>query len=167
MTLTAEELLAGGALRHEVEIPHEILHPNGAKKSKGKEKTGTEKSVAVLRPLTVRDIQLILKAAKENEVLTSSLIVQKGLIEPDMEQKQIASMHAGLVKFLVDKIQEISGMAANQDTLTEMVQAPLSRACFVLAKEFGWTPQEVSEMTIGQILLYLEMLNKGTENERD
>ena len=57
-------------------------------------------------------------------------------------------------------------MAANQDTLTEMVQAPLSRACFVLAKEFGWTPQEVSEMTIGQILLYLEMLNKGTESER-
>ena len=45
------------------------------------------------------------------------------------------------------------------DALADTVQAPLCRACFVLAREFGWTPQEVSEMTIGQILLYLEMLN--------
>jgi hypothetical protein len=37
------------------------------------------------------------------------------------------------------------------------VQAPLAKACFILAKEFGWTPEEVSGMTIGQILLYLEM----------
>ena len=34
-----------------------------------------------------------------------------------------------------------------------MVQAPLAKACFVLAKEFGWTPEEVSGMTIGQIRL--------------
>ena len=37
------------------------------------------------------------------------------------------------------------------------MQAPLARACYVLAREFGWTPEEVSGMTIGQILLYLEM----------
>lgn len=159
--------MAGGALRHEVEVPPEILNPNGTAELEENDKTGMDKSFVVLRPLTVRDIQLIMKAANENEVLTSSLILQKGLVDPTLEQSQISSMHAGLVKFLVDKIQEISGMAANQDTLTEMVQAPLSRACFVLAKEFGWTPQEVSEMTIGQILLYLEMLNKGSENKRD
>ena len=162
MTVTAEELLAGGALRHEVEIPPEILHPNGASTPEKKEKTETEKSVVVLRPLMVRDIQLITKAAKENEVLTSSLMIRRGLVEPALDQTQIAAMHAGLVKFLVSKIQEISGLNASQDSLGELVQAPLSRACFILAKEFGWTPQEVSEMTIGQILLYLEMLNKGT-----
>lgn len=161
MKITADELLAGGALRHEVTIPPEILHPNDS--AKGEEKEKQEKQMAVLRPLTVRDIQLITKAAKENDVLSSLLIVQKGLLEPSLDQNQIASMHAGLVKFLADKIQEVSGMTASQDTLTEMVQAPLSRACFILAKEFGWTPQEVSEMTIGQILLYLEMLNKGDQ----
>lgn len=162
MTITADELLAGGALQHQVTIPAEILHPNSA----ANHETG-EKPVALLRPLTVKDIRLITKAAKENDVLTSQLIIQKGLVEPSLDQDQIASMHAGLVKFLVDKIQEISGMTAAQDTLTEMVQAPLARSCFILAKEFGWTPQEVSEMTIGQILLYLEMLNNGsgTSNE--
>ena len=163
MKLTADELLAGGVLRHEVTIPPEILHPNGSAKQEEKEKQ--EKQMAVLRPLTVRDIQLITKAAKDNDLLTSLLIVQKGMVEPVLEQNQIASMHAGLVKFLVDKIQEVSGMTTTRDTLTEMVQAPLSRACFILAKEFGWTPQEVSEMTIGQILLYLEMLNSRTQNE--
>ena len=30
----------------------------------------------------------------------------------------------------------------------------------MLAKEFGWTPEEVSGMTIGQILLYLEMARR-------
>ena len=173
MKITADELLAGGALRHEITIPPEILHPNGTPngtaetgetgKKGEKEKTGDEKPVAVLKPLTVRDIQIITKAAKENDVLSSLLIVQKGLLEPTLDQNQIASMHAGLVKFLADKIQEVSGMTASRDTLTEVVQAPLSRACFILAKEFGWTPQEVSEMTIGQILLYLEMLNKGDQ----
>ncbi|MCP4215139.1 MAG: hypothetical protein GY765_10800 [bacterium] len=160
MTLTADELLAGGALQHQVSIPAHILHPNGSSENEEKETPGQQ--TALLRPLTVRDIQLITKAAKDNDLLTSLLIVQKGLVEPALEQGQIASMHAGLVKFLVDKIQEVSGMSAARDTLSEVVQAPLSRACFILAKEFGWTPQEVSEMTIGQILLYLEMLNKGT-----
>lgn len=162
MTVTAEELLAGGALRYEVEIPPGILHPEGTSIAEKKEKTETEKSVVVLRPLTVQDIQLITKAAKENDVLTSSLMIRRGLVEPALDQNQIAAMHAGLVKFLVSKIQEISGLNASQDSLSELVQAPLSRACFILAKEFGWTPQEVSVMTIGQILLYLEMLNKGT-----
>ena len=44
-----------------------------------------------------------------------------------------------------------------QVPVEELVQAPLARACFILAKEFGWTPEEVSGMTIGQILLYIEM----------
>jgi len=38
------------------------------------------------------------------------------------------------------------------------VRAPLARACFILAREFGWTPAECSELTVGQVLLYLEMI---------
>ena len=66
---------------------------------------------------------------------------------------------AGLARFLVDRINTISGISTPQNALQELVQSPLARACFVLAKEFGWTPEEVSGMTIGQILLYLEMNN--------
>jgi hypothetical protein len=34
------------------------------------------------------------------------------------------------------------------------------RAFFVLAREFNWTPEQVKELTIAQILGYLEMLNQ-------
>ena len=42
-----------------------------------------------------------------------------------------------------------------------MVQAPLARACFVLARQFGWTPDECAELTVGQVLTYLEMLGSA------
>ncbi|MBV9408858.1 MAG: hypothetical protein JO164_08530, partial [Candidatus Eremiobacteraeota bacterium] len=60
-----------------------------------------------------------------------------------------------------DRINEISGIDTPQNALEELVQAPLAKACFVLAREFGWTPDQVSGMTIGQILLYLEMMRGG------
>jgi hypothetical protein len=41
------------------------------------------------------------------------------------------------------------------------VHAPLARACFVLAREFGWTPEKCAELTVGQVLLYLEMVARG------
>jgi len=40
----------------------------------------------------------------------------------------------------------------------ELAQAPLARASFILAKEFGWTLKQFNEMTIGQVLLFLQML---------
>jgi hypothetical protein len=43
------------------------------------------------------------------------------------------------------------------------VQAPLAKACFVLADEFGWTAEDVAGMTIGQILMYLEMAGRVSE----
>jgi hypothetical protein len=44
------------------------------------------------------------------------------------------------------------------DDLDSALKAPLTKACFVLAREFGWTPAECAALTLGQILLYLEML---------
>ncbi len=155
MVLKAEELLAGSSITHEIELPEELLSFNM------QEDTEREKAVVVLRPLTVKDIQLIVKAAKDNNVLTSSLMLQQALIEPKLKLEQINSMTAGLVKFLVEKINQISGLSVSEDGLSKLVQAPLAKACFIMAKEFGWTPQQVSEMTIGQILLYLEMVNEG------
>lgn len=146
--LSSEELLAGGTLTHEVDIPTELLSANG---------DGPAGSQVLLRPLTVRDLQRIGRAAREDDGLSAALMIQQALVEPELKLEQVSQLPAGLARFLVDRINAISGIDTPRDALAELVQAPLARACFVLAKEFGWTPEEVSGMTIGQILLYLEM----------
>jgi hypothetical protein len=153
MTLSAEELLAGGALTHRVEIPSEFL---GSPVGEG---------LVEVRPLTVLAMQRIAKAGRDDEELTASLMLREALIEPRLEIEQIGQMPAGMARFLLEKIQELSGVGTPQGALEELVQTPLARACFVLAKEFGWTPEEVSGMTIGQILLYVEMIAAGDQRE--
>ncbi len=153
MTLSIEELLAGGALTHEITIPPELMNSNGHSPANGR---------VLLRPLTVRDLQRIAKATRDDDGLSAAFIIQQGLVEPALKFEQVSQLPAGLARFLVDQINTISGISTPQNELEELVQAPLARACFVLAKEFGWTPEEVSGMTIGQILLYLQMShNKG------
>ena len=80
-----------------------------------------------------------------------------------MKADQVSALPAGLAQYLIERINTISGIDTPRDALQEMVQAPLARACFILAKEFGWSPEEVSGMTIGQILLYLEMARGEAE----
>lgn len=152
MALTAEEMLSGGALTHEIEIPTDLLGSNGHSPTDAR---------VLLRPLTVRDLQRIGKAARDDENMSAALMIQQALVEPALKPDQVSQLPAGLARFLVERINAISGISTARDALDEMVQAPLARACFVLAKEFGWTPEEVSGMTIGQILLYLEMAHGG------
>lgn len=148
MTLTAEDLLAGGSLAHEVELPSDLLRAKGDASLSGG---------VVIRPLTVRDLQRIGKAGRDGEEVAAALIIQQGLVEPSLTMEQVAELPAGAARFLVERINEISGVTTPRDELEEMVQEPLARACFFLAKEFGWTAEEVSAMTVGQILLYLEL----------
>lgn len=143
--LTAEDLLAGSALTHDVEIPPELLSDVSGERVK-------------LRPLTVRDVQLVAKAARDDDALMSVLMVKEGLVEPSLTLEQVQGMGAGLARFVLQELNRVSGLATGSDDLGDAVQAPLARACFVLAREFGWSPQEVGALTIGQILLYLEML---------
>jgi hypothetical protein len=147
VALSAEELLAGGAVTHDVELPAELLSGNGSLPDRR----------VVVRPLTVRDLQRIVKAARDDEELSAALMVHHALVEPALKLEQVTALPAGLARFLVERINEVSGVDTTRDALEELVQAPLAKACFVLAKEFGWTPEEVSGMTLGQILLYLEM----------
>lgn len=148
MPLSAEDLLAGGALTHEVELPAGLLAEAG------------REGRVVVRPLTVRDLQRIAKAAPGDEELAAALMVQLALVEPPLTLDQVHRLPAGLARFLVERINDLSGVSTPQDALDELVQAPLARACFQLARHFGWTPEEVSGMTIGQILLYLEMVRR-------
>jgi hypothetical protein len=146
-TLTAEELLAGASAQHTVEIPAELLASGPGE--------------VVLRPLTVRDIQRVTQAAREQAALTSVLMVQQALVRPAMTVEQVGSMPAGLVEFLLEQVNRISGLSMDANGVEQAVRAPLARACFLLSREFGWTPEQCSQLTMGQVLLYLEMLAGG------
>jgi hypothetical protein len=156
MTLTSEELLAGSALTHEVDIPAELLSTNEGAPASPR---------VVLRPLTVRDLERISKAARSDDTLSAALMIQQALVQPVLKSEQVSQLPAGLARFLVEQINAISGISTPRNALEELVQAPLAKACFVLAREFGWTPEDVSGMTIGQILLYLEMAQGNGKGE--
>lgn len=149
-TLTAEELLAGTSLSHTVTIPADLLPA-------GRNGGGT----VTLKPLTVKDLQLIVRAARDDAGMTAALMIQQALVEPPLAAGQVSGLPAGVARYLVDEINRISGLSTSADEMTEHVQAPLARACFILAREFGWTPEQVSGLTIGQILLYLQMARPG------
>ncbi|MGH4002076.1 MAG: hypothetical protein ACRDTJ_31945 [Pseudonocardiaceae bacterium] len=156
MTLSVEDLLAGSALTHEVALPPGLLGESA--------QNGSARSDAVtVRPLTVRDVQRIANAARDDRELAAGLMIQQALVEPTLTVDQAGRLPAGLARFLVDKINEVSGIDTPRDRLGELVQAPLAKACFVLADEFGWTAEDVSGMTIGQILMYLEMAGRSSE----
>ena len=163
MFVTAEELLAGREMTFEVEIPPQILSPSLENGNGHRHAQDVAAKKVQLRPLTVKDVQLIAKGAKDDEVLTSVLMIQKSVVEPALKQSDIAGMHSGLVRFLVDAINRISGLSTTEDEMKEIVDSPIVRAFFVLAKEFNWTPQQVREMTVGQILGYLELLNQNRQ----
>ncbi|HEX9440106.1 MAG TPA: hypothetical protein VF909_10505 [Roseiflexaceae bacterium] len=158
MMLSVEELLAGSSLTFEVVIPPAVLRPaDGA--------AGEARTVR-LRPLTVRDLQLIARAAKESDALSATLMVQRALVDPELSVAQVAAMHVGLVQYLLEHVNRISGITATAAELDDAAEAPLARAAFVLAREFGWTPQQVSELTLGQVLLHLQMLRERGNDGR-
>jgi hypothetical protein len=150
--LRAEELLAGSSLVHDIEIPLTVLVPaRGPSAAVGPRKVR-------MRPLTVHDIQRVTKAARDDDTLLSIVMLREAMVEPALTFEEVNGLHAGVARFLLEELNRISGLAVDQDTLTEAVQAPLARACFILAREFGWSPQEVGDLTMGQVLLYIEML---------
>jgi hypothetical protein len=151
--VTADELLAGSSITHDVEIPATILAPTG-----GPTKTPSKVKI---RPLTVRDVQRATKAAKDGGALLSVLMLKEALVEPSLSFEQVHALHTGLARFLLDELNRISGLTVEEGSMAEAVQAPLAKACFILAQEFGWSPQEVGELTMGQILLYMEMIRQN------
>jgi hypothetical protein len=148
-TLSAEELLAGGTLTHRVALPDELVGP---------EQTAGE---VVLRPLLLADIARLHKASGEDGQLASALMVHQAVVEPRLTLDQVHRLPAGTVEFLLGEVNRVSGLSLAADELDAAVQAPLARACFVLAREFGWTPERCASLTVGQVLLYLEMLGRG------
>jgi hypothetical protein len=147
--LTAEDLIAGSALTHEVTVPAGLVA----------DLTGS----VTIRPLTVRDVQRISNAARDDRELAAGLMITQALLDPVLTPEQAGRLPAGLARFLVDAVNELSGIDTPRDRLGELVKAPLAKACFVLADEFGWTAEDVSAMTVGQILMYVEMAGRSSE----
>jgi hypothetical protein len=149
--LTAEDLLASGSATHNIKIPRALLD------------TGTSDGTSfagevTLRPLLVRDVERVARAAREQRILASILMVQQALVNPRLTVEQVGNLPAGLVQFLSEQVNRLSGLTVDEEDLERAVKAPVARACFILAREFGWTPVQCSELTVGQLLLYLEML---------
>jgi hypothetical protein len=149
--LSAEELLAGSRLTFDVDVPGAVLHPDDPDAADG---------TVRLRPLTVHDLQLIVSAASADDNLLATLMVQRALVEPALSVAQVAAAHAGLVQFLLHNVNQVSGIAASSDELARAAQAPLAKAAMALERAFGWTPAEVSELTVGQMLLHLQLLDQ-------
>jgi hypothetical protein len=154
--LSIDDLLLGGRGRHMVTIPPDVLTPAGAER-------GDEPAVVRLRPLVLADVQRLQRAARDDKTLTSVLMVQQAMVEPTVTIEQVNAMHCGLVDFLVGQVNRISGLAMGRDELDEVIRAPLARACFELSRQFGWTPDQCAALTVGQILVYLEMLGSAGE----
>jgi hypothetical protein len=156
--ITPEELMAGSHAAYDVDVPAYLWQQGDHTDDSAAARAAAAAKVR-LRPLTVKDIQIIAKAAKDDEVLTSMLMIQRAMVEPAVKQAQVADLPSGLVAFLVERINRISGLTTTDDQLLALRDSPLVQAFFVLAREFSWTPEQVRALTVGQILGYLEMLN--------
>lgn len=144
--LSADELLAGSKLRFDIDVPAFLTDP------------ARPPGRLQLRPLTVADLQLITRAARDNSSLVAALMVKSAVEQPALTLAQINAMPIGLLEFLLGEVNRISGLAVAPGALERAAEHPIARAAGVLARRFGWTPAQIGELTLGQILLHLQML---------
>jgi hypothetical protein len=143
--LTAGDLLAGSRVVHDVVIPAELLTPGG-------ESAGGQ---VKLRPLSLAALTVISLAARQDAGLIPVLMLKEALLEPELSVDDIRRLHVGLVQFLLDRINEISGLGAANGSVDDAARSALGGTHLLLAKHFGWTPEQVSQLTPGQVAVYL------------
>ena len=152
--LSAHELLAGSDILHDIPVPPEVLTPGVAPRD------GAGPRVVRMRPLSVATVTLISRAARDDPSLVPLLMVKEALVEPALTLDQVRQLPVGLAHFLIGRANQISGLAADGEALGELADAPLSQAHVLLAKHFGWTPQQVGQLTPGQVAVYLAGVEK-------
>jgi hypothetical protein len=169
--LSAADLLAGSKAVQDVTIPAAVLQPA----SVGSEDAGSGDAGADacapgggcvrMRPLSIAVLYLISRAAREDPGLIPLLMIKEAVVEPLLTLEQIRQMHVGLVYYLVEQVNRLSGLAADGTTLDEAANSPLGRTHLLLAKHFGWTPEQVGQLTPGQVAVYLAGIEKLLELE--
>lgn len=145
--LSADDLLSGASSEHKVTIPESLL-------------PDVEDREVVLRPLTVRDLRLIAKAVQDNEDLSAALMVRQSLVVPSLSLEQIGALPAGLLQFLLQEVNRISGITATEDEVLDALEDPLVQASVLLSRELGWTPEQVGKLTLGETMLHVAALRR-------
>ena len=144
--LSAQDLLTGAEVETVLEIPETLL-PGDAPDRRVR-----------LKPLVVRDLRLIARAARENEDLTGALMVRQALVEPTLSLDQLGALPVGLLQFLLREVNRISGISASEDEVLNALEDPLVKASLLLSRELGWTPDEVGRLTLGETMLHVAAL---------
>lgn len=155
--LSAQDLLAGSSLVHTIPIPAAVLAPGG---DGG---IPVVDGVVRLRPLQVGKLALISRAAREDAGLVPLLMIKEALVHPVLDLDQIRHLHIGLVQFLVGRINALSGLAPDGDEAASASATPIGKTHLLLAQHFGWTPDQVSHLTPGQVAVYLAGIQRLLE----
>ena len=150
--LSAADLLAGSKAVQDVTIPPAVLQPAPDEPGQG--------GCVRMRPLSIAVLTLISRAAREDPGLIPLLMIKEAVVEPQLTLEQIRQMHVGLVYYLVEQVNRLAGLAADGATLDEAADSPLGRTHILLAKHFGWTPEQVGQLTPGQVAVYLAGIEK-------
>jgi hypothetical protein len=150
--LTAADLLAGADAIRDVEVPADLL---------GALATPPDDRRVRLKPLTVNDLRLVARAARDNDDLTAALMVQRSLVEPALTVRDVSRMPVGLLQFLLREVNAISGISASEEQVARAIEDPLAQAAFRLSQAFGWTPEQIGKLTMGEVLAHLQLLKSA------
>jgi hypothetical protein len=93
-------------------------------------------------------------------------MLKESLFEPELGLDDIRRLHVGLVQFLLDRINEISGLHGLDGGADEAARSALGGTHLLLARHFGWTPEQVSQLTPGQVAVYLAGVRHLTEYDQ-
>ena len=156
--LSAEDLLAGTTAVHEVLVPAEVLNPAAA--------ADATVGVVRLRPISVATLLLISRATRDDPGLVPMFLVSESLVEPTLTVDQVRGLHVGLLHFLVSAVNRVSGLSADGDVLDDAASSPLGRTHVLLARHFGWSPEQVAALTPGQVAVYLAGIERFLDAEQ-
>lgn len=149
--LSAADLVAGEDTVVDVEVPLALL---------GRSAADADRRVQ-LKPLVVNDLRLIARAARTNDELTAVLMVQRALVQPALSVAEVSRMPVGLLQFLLRWVNDLSGISASEEEIARAIEDPLAQAAFRLSQSFGWTPEEIGRLTMGEVLTHLQLLKSA------
>lgn len=150
--LTAADLLAGADAIRDVEVPADLLGGLAAPPDDRRVR---------LKPLTVNDLRLVARAARDHDELTAALMVQRSLVDPALTVRDVSRMPVGLLQFLLREVNAISGISASEEQVARAIEDPLAQAAFRLSQAFGWTPEQIGKLTMGEVLAHLQLLKSA------
>lgn len=152
--LSAQDLLAGSGLLHELPIPEAIRLPGSSVSSP------REARCVRLRPLSVGTLAIVSRAARDDPALVPLLMVKESMVEPAVTLDHVRQMHVGLVHFLIGEINRISGLGPDGEAYDEALNSPVAQTHVLLARHFGWAPEQVAQLTPAQVMVYLAGIEK-------